>query len=230
MSSSSPSDSRLFVSARSKSEYLKMFDLSTTELSLRILDCAGGAASFTAEMRSEGLLAWAVDPLYGMSEQERIELVETGYNHAVQNIINDNTAYNWGFPTSPEEHRQLRRRSADIFLEDIASNVSYYISGKLEALPFSNSSFDILLCSHFLFTYADLLTEDEHVRCVFEMLRVTTQVVRIYPVVGFGVDAKPALKAVTDECARLGYEFSVKDVPYRFLRNASQMLEIVKSK
>jgi hypothetical protein len=54
----------IFVSARTVDEYVRMFDLSPADLDGEILDCAGGAASFTAELREQGGVAYSVDPLY----------------------------------------------------------------------------------------------------------------------------------------------------------------------
>ena len=50
---------------RTWSEYMKMFDLSLDELAGgKILDCAAGASSFTAEMTRRGFDVTAVDLLY----------------------------------------------------------------------------------------------------------------------------------------------------------------------
>lgn len=206
-----------------------MFALSDFDLSRRILDCAGGAASFTAEARASGYTVYAVDPLYGLSQTERIEVVEAGYNRAIQNISKERDLYQWGFPSSPEEHRALRRNSADIFLESILKNPEYYIPGRLESLPFQDDSFDIVLCSHFLFTYANILNEVTHVRYLREMLRVAKMQVRIYPIIGYGVDATSSLNAVCSECSNLGFVSSIRNVPYHFLKGTGQMLEINKS-
>lgn len=218
-----------FVSARTMEEYVRMFALSSADLSLRILDCASGAASFTAEARAQGFNVWAVDPLYNMSTDDQTKLVELGYERAVQNIADDPTLYNWGFPASPREHSLLRRCAADAFLSHIANCKDYYIGGRLEKLPFTNESFDLVLCSHFLFTYSSFINEEMHLRCVDEMLRVTSRFIRIYPIVGFGADATSALTVVTDECNRRGLQWRIRDVSYHFFKSAGRMLEIEKT-
>ena len=54
----------VLVSARSLAEYRAMFDLTDDDLAGSVLDCPGGAASFTAEARRQGLDVTAVDPTY----------------------------------------------------------------------------------------------------------------------------------------------------------------------
>ncbi|WP_225225324.1 hypothetical protein [Komarekiella delphini-convector] len=49
---------------RSMQEYIKMFDLTSDELKLNILDCAGGPASFNAEMTCQGYKVISCDPVY----------------------------------------------------------------------------------------------------------------------------------------------------------------------
>jgi len=52
------------VSARSFEEYLAMFNLDDADLTGRVLDCPGGAASFAAEAGARGVDVLAVDPVY----------------------------------------------------------------------------------------------------------------------------------------------------------------------
>ena len=59
---------------RTWSEYLKMFDLKEDDLvNGRILDCAAGASSFTAEMTKQGYDVVAVDILYNEDPDELID-------------------------------------------------------------------------------------------------------------------------------------------------------------
>jgi hypothetical protein len=47
---------------RSKDEYVRMFGLTDKDLSGRVLDCAGGPASFNAEATREGRRVVSCDP------------------------------------------------------------------------------------------------------------------------------------------------------------------------
>jgi hypothetical protein len=51
-----------------------------------------------------------------------------------------------------------------------------YITGELPSLPFDSGSFGLAVCSHLLFLYSDLLSEDFHIRSVLELCRVAGEV------------------------------------------------------
>ena len=55
-----------------------------------------------------------------------------------------------------------------------------YLPAVLPELSFNKDQFDLTLSAHFLFTYADRLNFDFHVRTLLEMLRVTRHEVRIF--------------------------------------------------
>src|SRR5512146_1016627 len=63
---------------RSLNEYVRMFDLSESDLSSHILDCGGGPASFNAEMHALGRAAVSCDPIYQFPPEEiSLRIVET---------------------------------------------------------------------------------------------------------------------------------------------------------
>ncbi|HZT42368.1 MAG TPA: hypothetical protein VFA07_09260 [Chthonomonadaceae bacterium] len=55
---------------RSAREYIGMFALTPQEANRRILDCAAGPISFTAEMTEKGTQVVACDPIYQFSAEE----------------------------------------------------------------------------------------------------------------------------------------------------------------
>src|SRR5574340_823532 len=55
---------------RSLDEYIRMFDLTESDLSSRILDCGGGPAGFNAEMHARGHNVVSCDPIYEFSGEE----------------------------------------------------------------------------------------------------------------------------------------------------------------
>jgi hypothetical protein len=73
------------------------------------------------------------------------------------------------------------------FLADYAAGKAQarYIDAELPNLPFPDLSFDLGLCSHFLFLYTTQLGETFHQRAIREMCRVASEV-RIFPLVALG--------------------------------------------
>jgi hypothetical protein len=86
------------------------------------------------------------------------------------------------------------------FLEDFPQGIQQgrYIISELPVLPFDTEQFDLALCSHFLFTYSDLLSQDFHLASIRELCRVA-QEVRIFPLLNnFSREVSSAL-TICDE-------------------------------
>jgi hypothetical protein len=84
-----------------------------------------------------------------------------------------------------------------------------------------------VLCSHVLFTGADLVGEDWHRRALAELLRVARREVRIFPVVVQGTGEPVAfLDALRSDLHAIGHRSHLREVPYRFQRGGTRMLRI----
>jgi hypothetical protein len=95
----------------------------------------------------------------------------------------------------------------------------------LPILPFADSSFDLALCSHFLFLYSEQLGEAFHVESVAELCRVATEV-RLFPLLQLGGSRSPHVAAVMNQLERLGCTLRIEEVPYEFQRDGNEMLRI----
>ena len=90
------------------------------------------------------------------------------------------------------------------FLNDYATGRTHgrYVDAELPDLPFDDSSFDIALCSHFLFLY-------------------TTQ-----PLLALGAVPSSLVEPVTAEFGQDGFDVSIEDVLYEFQRGGNRMMRI----
>ena len=113
------------------------------------------------------------------------------------------------------------------FLEDFPLGIQQgrYITCELPVLPFNDAQFDLALCSHFLFTYSDLLSQDFHLTAIQEMCRVATEV-RIFPLLNnFSREVSSLLLPVMEELAH-GYDLEIKRVQYEFQKGGNQLLQV----
>jgi hypothetical protein len=84
-----------------------------------------------------------------------------------------------------------------------------------------------VLCSHLLFTWANLLNADWHRQALAELTRVARYEVRVYPTVVQGTGRPVAfLGDLRAGLHAAGYRTRLREVPYRFQRDAHQMLVI----
>lgn len=215
---------------RNLNEYVKMFAITSDELQLRILDCAGGPASFNVEMTHHGYNVISCDPIYQFSADEIAQRIQSTYQTIIDGAKATQEYFVWQDIQSPEHLGQVRMAAMQKFLADLPLGIQQgrYITCELPKLPFETNQFDLALCSHFLFTYSDLLSEEFHLASIQELCRVANEV-RIFPILkNFSIDTSEMLPLVVKELSSQGYKLEIKPVPYEFQKGGNQMLRVWK--
>lgn len=170
------------ITGRTFEEYSSFFDLKFQDLKgKKILDCPSGASSFVSTANINGSSAIGVDLIY---EFDKNSIEVHGYK-TIEKIYQDTSwmdTYKMDFYKSKVNHRNHREKALKAFISDF--NKKDYIFAKLPNLPFENESFDLVLSSHLLFVYDNMLDYEFHKYSILEMLRVSKEV-RIFPLVDF---------------------------------------------
>lgn len=86
-------------------------------------------------------------------------------------------------------------------------------------------SFDLALCSHFLFLYSEQFDFGFHRAAVDELLRVASEV-RVFPLLELGSRRSGHLKPILDHLTAMGRTATVERVKYEFQLGAFEMLRI----
>lgn len=213
---------------RLASEYLNMFALTPQDMNGRILDCAGGPSSFNCELAVQGRRIVSCDPLYCFDAPQIQARIDETYPKMLELNEANRENFRWDEFRSPVQLGQMRMRAMRLFLEDFPNGKAEgrYIVGELPSLPFASSSFDIALCSHFLFTYSDLYSAEFHLASIVEMARVAAEV-RIFPLLAaFSGEISPHLASSMEKLRDRGYEVEVKRVAYEFQHGGNKMLSV----
>lgn len=213
---------------RSMQEYVKMFDLKPDELKLKILDCGGGPASFNAEMTQQGYSVISCDPVYQFSATEIAQRVRDTYQTIIDGVKINYDRFVWRDIQSPEELGEIRLAAMNKFVADFPLGLQQarYVTDELPHLSFKSKQFDLVLCSHFLFTYSDNLSLDFHIAAINEMCRVAKEV-RIFPLlVQFSGEVSPWLQPVIDEMQNYDYKVEIRQVAYEFQKGGDRLLKI----
>lgn len=211
---------------RSLEEYVRMFDLSASDLQSRILDCAAGPASFNAEMHQRGQRTICCDPIYEFSAAEIAHRIDETRDTMLKTTEAHRDNFVWTEYRSAENLGKIRMNAMRQFLADLPLGLAEgrYRTAELPSLPFCDREFDLALCSHFLFTYSDVLTLDFHLASVRELCRVAAEA-RIFPLLpSFGTAHSPHVAPVVRQLTAEGYRCEIRRVPYEFLCGANQML------
>jgi hypothetical protein len=116
------------------------------------------------------------------------------------------------------------------FLEDFPSGLQQgrYMNAELPVLPFENGQFDLALCSHFLFAYSHLLSEEFHLEAIIEMCRVANEV-RVFPLLqGFSGEESEHLNPIVTELKKRSFRVEIQEAPYEFQKGGNKMLRVSK--
>ncbi len=205
-----------------------MFALGARELDLRIVGCGDGPAAFNAQMNRRGKRAVSVDPLYRFSADEIAARIDEIYDTMVDGARRNIDAFDWSEFHSPEELGRRRRQIMQEFLADypVGRPEGRYIAASLPSLPFAADEFDLAVCSHLLFTYSGIFSEDDHVGAICEMCRVAAEA-RVFPILDMFDGGKSRhLDGVVGRLREARLTAEVVRVPYEFQRGGNQMLRV----
>jgi len=212
---------------RSWAEYIRMFNIDLEDIvGESILDCGAGASSFTALMSEKGFDIKAVDIIYNESAdilsvkcREHLELLVAGLKSA--------DLFVWDFFKDIGDLKKHRINACRKFIDDYRKYKGCrYVYGDLKCLPFEDNSFSIVLCSHLLFIYDHRLDYDFHLKTIGEMLRVSSNELRIYPLVKNLGKKSVFVKHIMDDFS--DFDVEIVKVDYEFRRGGNEMLRIVK--
>ena len=212
---------------RSFDEYRAMFDLSDHDLGLKLLDCAGGPASFNVEASRGGRAVISCDPIYRYDAGQIQARIAATYDQIMEQTRRNTDEFVWTHIRSVEELGALRLSAMRSFLDDYPSGRSEgrYVTAELPLLPFADRSFDLALSSHFLFLYSEQLDLEFHLAAMLEMCRVADEV-RVFPLLALGAAPSPHVQPLADQLRHRGLNVSIDNVRYEFQRGGNQMLRV----
>jgi len=223
----------VFLWGRSLDEYRQMFLLSETDLKSKILGCGDGPASFNAEMHQLSHRVVSADPIYALTGEQIRRAFDESHQTILKHCLDRPRNITWSYFSGPEHLGETRTQVMDRFLQDFPSGRQQqrYVARSLPHLEFPNRSFDLALCSHFLFLYSKRFSVEFHLQAIREMCRVAREV-RIFPLVR--IDKKPKLsrhvKPVIRQLKKEGFDSEIIRTPYEFLRGGNTMLKITPQK
>jgi hypothetical protein len=218
---------KIILWGRSLKEYTGMFNLTPKELSLAILDCGGGPASFNAQMSSQGCNVISCDPIYQFSADEIAGRIQETYQTVIDGVRKNSANYVWQNVESPEQMGTIRMEAMSQFLADFPSGLQQgrYIINELPSLSFKDKQFDLALSSHLLFTYSDHLSLEFHLNSIKELCRVA-QEVRIFPLLNISGEKSKLLLPVLQELDNSGYKTETQQVNYEFQKGGNELLKV----
>jgi hypothetical protein len=212
---------------RSFDEYVRMFSLTESDLQGRILGCADGPAAFNATMAGRGSTVVSCDPFYQFSAAQVRKRIDETYDDIIAQTYRNLELFVWTNITSVEELGRVRRAAMNDFLQDYDQGKLHgrYVPAELPFLPFAAGSFDLALCSHFLFMYSPILSFAFHQEAVAAMC-LAAEEVRIFPLLTYNGEPSPYVEPLIAGLKESGRRVSIEGVAYEFQRGGNEMLRI----
>jgi hypothetical protein len=213
---------------RSFDEYCRMFALTQEDLARRIVGCGDGPASFNAEATRKGHCAVSCDPIYRFDKGQLEARIADAYDEIIEQSRRNMDDFVWtDHIRNVEELGAVRMAAMQTFLADYedGQRARRYIDAKLPTLPFADDSFDLALCSHFLFLYSLQLGEPFHRNALREMGRIAREV-RIFPRIELGGTRSPYVDSCLSVFSEAGWVVTVERVPYEFRRGGNEMMRM----
>ena len=192
-----------------------------------MLDCSAGTSGFVAGARARGCDAVAVDPAYREPRDRLAETARAGAHGGSSLVADHRDRFSFAWYGTPERQRALRAAALDACLADRRRCPDHYVAAALPRLPFADGSFHLALCSHLLFTWADVFDAAWHEAAIREMARVADEV-RVFPLLHQGSgDPVGFLDALRDRLgAYAGLVTRVEKVHYAFQVGGDEMLVV----
>jgi len=218
---------RIVFIGRTYNEYIKMFDLSPKDLiNKNVLDCAGGACSFTAHANKLGIQSTACDIAYyhHVNDLERKGLADI--EHTMKHMEEAKENYVWDYFQDIDALREERNRALKDCVDDIRTNPHHYQAVTLPLLPFKDKQFDMSISAHLLFMYSDRLDYQFHLKSIKELIRVTKKEIRIFPLTDLYGHKYNLLSQLIKDLKEDIHLIEEVKVPYEFQKNANAMLVI----
>ncbi len=214
---------------RTYEEYRHMFNLDNLIGKKTILDVASGVSSFCAEANKKGYCVTAADQIYNISLKMISQKSEQDLNMVMEQLSDVNDLFVWNYYKNISSLKKYRIKSCTAFLEDFKKyHTTRYVSVKFPETNFKRNQFDISLVSHFLFLYENILDYNFHKMTILELLRITSNQIRIFPIVNLTGKKSRMVDTIMQDDDFKKIHISIKKVDFEFMKNGNEMLVIEK--
>jgi hypothetical protein len=166
--------------------------------------------------------------LYRFSATEIRERIDAAFDEVLDQTRKNRDEFVWTSIRSVEELGAVRMAAMEEFLKDYSPGLKEgrYHRAELPFLPFDNQTFDLALCSHFLFLYSEQFPLTFHLAAVRELCRVAREV-RIFPLLELGAITSRHLDPSIKQLETEGYSLKKVSVDYEFQKGGNRMLKVV---
>ncbi len=211
---------------RTMEEYTKMFSLNVLSPEMKILSIADGPSTFNLQLRKIGVHVTSIDPTYNLSKEDLKACFEKSFLFNKQFFNEYPEKFNLNGSGEIEKLLSKRRKTFETFYDDYILNPNNYQNGELPTLNFASKSFDLCLCSNFLFLFEHLFDLNFHLNSIIELLRIGKEV-RIFPLYHNVGKVSNYLQSVTSFLTINSYKWTIESNDYHVYKDGNRFLKII---
>ena len=208
-------------------EYVDMFDLGADIVDKKVLEFASGPTAVNKELTAKSGRIQSCDPWFSADFKKMQHQFSVHLDQQLERMQTFPERFNFDKYGGCETFIAKRQQGISEFLNDYLKGYAQgrYLGVEDFHLPFPNSSFDIALCSNYLF--ADLPSQDLefHLKWIKELARVAHEVC-IYPLTENDGQISQWLGPVLLQLQQEGFLVAIQEVPFRLLPNSKAMLKL----
>ncbi len=212
---------------RTFEEYYKMFDLNSSLKNEPILDVASGVSSFCAEASAKGYIVTASDRIYTSGPKDIEQKCMQDLDEVMEQMPGLIDLFVWNFFKDIQALKAQREKAYKLFIEDFKKHgAKRYIPVEYPSTDFIDNQFTVSLVSHLLFLYEDQINYDLHKKIIFELLRITSKEIRIFPLANLKGKKSSFVDALMHDENFERFKMSIEKVDYEFMKNGNEMMVI----
>lgn len=208
-------------------DYQQMFALSEKDLNGSILEYGGGPSAVNAEMHAQGKSCISCDPLFTLDKATLTSKTVLVFADMVDKVRAGYAKFTFSSVEGLDALIKQRQEGMRLFFNDYSQGKEEkrYLPLQQVKLPFADFSFDLALCSHYLFGDLENVDEAFHVKVLMELARVAKEV-RIFPLIDGMGKPSPFLGPVLLALQQENYGVEVKSIDYPLQPQGNAMLRV----
>lgn len=209
------------------SEYMDMFDLSEPSVGQKLLEFACGPTVVNQELSQKRISVTSCDPWFTSDVMQMRENFFQLFDEQVEKMKAHPERFNVDKYGGMETFIAKRRQGMERFFADYPQGLA---QGRYQGvdgihLPFKNASFDLAVCSNYLFANIPEQGLEFQLAWINELARVAVEV-RFYPLTDKKGEVSELLGPVLLSLQQQGYQAAIQEVPFRLLPASKAMLKI----
>ncbi|TAL64597.1 MAG: hypothetical protein EPN84_03145 [Legionella sp.] len=218
---------KLVLWGHSAEDYREMFDLTQEDLQSKILEFGCGPSAVNSQQKTKNQEVISCDPLFVLDKDTLSSKALMIFAEMAAEIKAEERFFDFSRTEGLDNLLVSRKQGMAKFFADYTQGKKEgrYVGLSDSQLPFADFTFDLALCSHYLFADLDEQNVEFHLQMIRELARVAKEV-RIFPLIDREEKTSECLGPVLLGLQHDNYGVEVREVPFHLHQSGNAMLRV----